>query len=865
MKRKLLLIAAFCLVPCLALAASYTTYHHLTKPDRGDSGWHTRIDENFDTIDAALNTTSTALNAEIATRAAADADIYTYVLLKYGDLVARMGNLPEVYITTGTFNGPTGTVITLPTEVSAVSEYAVAVEATSRAGAIGDIYVTQGLDNATIHCVESNTTDTFKAIVIYSDDQNVYGTAINRKWYVSPLAGITDHCDNTTEGSLHWVSDQIGDYYATIELPGNHIYDITTSCSIPATHQLLFQNGAVLKPTAGDTVTFDRPEQLVAAPTQQIFDGDGAITFTNPGMVYVDWRGSPASAAVDMYADINATITSVPRLSTIVFGPHTYSMTGQLYIRKDLNFLGYPGQGTGATILKSSGITDKSILTYRPQPTSTISPGYMKGITFDGNNEVIAPLEFINAANYKVVGCRTDNAVTSGVEINGDEPYDWDNFTLSGISVFVWDLTFEDCFFGSGGLKGAYIHRNWEVDNSKVFGVIHFVNTSIETVTQVALDMVGGNDSMDSVGGDGHTTRGFAVTWTGGKIQDVENPSGNSIGVNAQNGVTLDVSMGHMELASSGKAVEYSLHNKSKVNMRSGRGLYDDVILEDNSTICDYTGTATALFHQKGTGQSPFCISDTPGDKLTFGSPNFPTSSSQSFSGYGAWKGVLSTDAYGNKWRQVESDATSTANYYTAVISGNNRYSPVEGRIKIPISYTDLNAGNALKYWNETDFVVTAVDFVVDEAFTDNETSGCTGGVGWINVGTTPHRDYYLSDTQTLASKLTAGAVIRAWDNDNATSSALRWSFATATSSVHEADNKTITSTSATTGTHKALFMPGHKVEMQTYSPGWEDNATYMNSYIAIYPCPYTGCLSCDGKWKSGSGYLVITGYPLEY
>lgn len=826
-----------------AATDTYTTYYHLTKPGRGSSNWDTKINTNFNTIDSTLNTISTGLNAEIATRAAADADIYTYILLQYGDLVARMGNLPEIYITTGTFNGPTGTVITLPTEVSAISEYAVAVEATSRAGAIGDIYVTQGLDNATIHCVESNTTDTFKVIVVYSDDQNVYGTAINRKWYVSPLAGITDHCDNTTEGSLHWVSDQIGDYYATIELPGNHTYDITTSCSIRATHQLLFQNGAVLKPTAGDTVTFDRPEQLIAAPTQQIFDGDGAITFTNPGMIYVDWRGVPASAAVDMYADINATIESVPRLSTIVFGPHTYSMTGQLYIRKDLNFLAYAGQGTGATVLKSSGITDKSILTYRPQPVSTLSPGYMKGIAFDGNNEVISPLEFINASNYKVVGCRTDNAVTSGVEVNGDEPYDWDNYTLSGISSWIWDLTFEDCSFGGGGLKGVYIHRNWEADNSKVFGGIHFVNTSIETTTQVALDLIGGNDSMDGVGGDGHNTRGFAVTWTGGKIQDVENPSGDSIGVGMQNGVTLDMSIVHMELAASGKAVEFALYNKSRLNLREGRGLYDDVIMEDNSTICDYTGTATALFHQKGTGQSPFCISDTRGDKLTFGSPNYPSATAQSFGGYGAWPGMISTDVYGNRWLQVESDATSTANYYTAIISDHNRYSPMDGRIRIPITYTDLNAGNALKFWSESNVLLKSVDFVVTTAFTDNETSGCTGGVGYVNVGTTTHKDYYLSDNQTLASKLTKGAVIRAINNDNATSNALRW----------------------TEGNYKAMYMPGYRTEMMTLSPGWEGNATYLDSYIAIYPCPYTGCISCDGKWTAGEGELVITVEPLEY
>jgi hypothetical protein len=242
-----------------ATGETFTTYYHITKPPKGAAIWNTTINANMDTIDSALNgvavNAAALVAAEAAARESMDNYLYQEILLKYGDLVARLGDLPEVYVVSGTFNGPTGEVISLPKTVDAINEYAVAVEPITRAGAIGDVYVTQGHDNATIFCSSANTTDGFNAIVIYREDTNPYGTAIHRKWYVSPLDAITDHCNAATEGSLAWVVAQIAGYYADVELPGNHEYAVDSNCTIPQTINLIRQEGARFAIGTGHSLT----------------------------------------------------------------------------------------------------------------------------------------------------------------------------------------------------------------------------------------------------------------------------------------------------------------------------------------------------------------------------------------------------------------------------------------------------------------------------------------------------------------------------------------------------------------------------------------------------------------------------------
>lgn len=220
MKRKyfsIILIIILILGASMAWGSSETTNLKLTKPGKGDRNWGQTVNDNMDKIDS-----------EIAT------------------IRSKSDDLPEVYVYTGTFNSTTGYQITLPKAVGSVNEYAVKVTPTSRAGAIGDIYVTKTTSNFTVKCSEANTTDTFTASLYYIGDVSAYGSSIYRKWYVSPNSNITDHADSSQTGSLAWVQAQISTDQAAVELVGNKVYQLRQNLTINDNIQLNFQKGGII-------------------------------------------------------------------------------------------------------------------------------------------------------------------------------------------------------------------------------------------------------------------------------------------------------------------------------------------------------------------------------------------------------------------------------------------------------------------------------------------------------------------------------------------------------------------------------------------------------------------------------------------
>ena len=248
---------------------SNTSNLDLERPDKGDTEWHTSLNSNMTKLDSG-----------------------------YGNNVATIADLPQVYIETGTFNFTTGDVITLPVEVDAINEYSVTVTPTTGAGGdIGFIYVTKTTSQFTVHCSANNTTDTFAAVIYYLGDINSYGGSIYRRWYVSTDAAITDHGDDTDTGSFAWVLDQIGATLATVELPGNKTYTITTATAVPANVNIIPQKGAVFG--GAGTLTFDNPGQIISQPNQQIFGTSISVTLTYPGDIYPLWYPITADGATD--------------------------------------------------------------------------------------------------------------------------------------------------------------------------------------------------------------------------------------------------------------------------------------------------------------------------------------------------------------------------------------------------------------------------------------------------------------------------------------------------------------------------------------------------------------------------------------
>lgn len=127
-------------------------------------------------------------------------------------------------------------------------------------------------------------------------DSRLYSTlaAINiasglTPYYVSSTSSITDHSDNTTDGSLANVIDDIGSLVASLVMVGSHTYPITSdNVTIPSNVRYEPQNGAILSIASGKSVTFDSPDQIRAGH-QQLFAGSGQVRFTKPGTVFPEW------------------------------------------------------------------------------------------------------------------------------------------------------------------------------------------------------------------------------------------------------------------------------------------------------------------------------------------------------------------------------------------------------------------------------------------------------------------------------------------------------------------------------------------------------------------------------------------------
>lgn len=826
------------LLAAIAGADTYTPYLHLTKPSQG-ADWRTKFDANFDAIDTALSSAADA-------RAAGDASLYAQLLLLYGDMVARLGSLPEIYVMTGTFNGPTGTVITLPKTVDAVNEYAVAVEPTSRAGAIGDIYVDQGLDNATIACAETNTTDTFRAIIFYREDTNTYGTAIHRKWYVSPLASITNHCNSATEGSLAWVVDQIGAYYATVELPGNHQYDVTDNCTIPENVQIVPQMGAMLNIATGKAITVGSPDQIRAGKEQQIVMGSGKLRFLKPGDIYVDWRGPDKTGSLDVYADLNATFDGARPNSFVHFGSGIYKVQQGLNIGSGggVSVLGNCSakaeNGFYASTIKAGGTATGTLVTYWPdQPyAGQLEVGCL---TLDGNDTSTDGLQVKQSSGVIVHDVVSLDFTERGQWVNGFNDCGYDCYTVyRGYGNFGGPVLFENCFAAQSP-KGFSVERR----GTPVFSNVAFRNCRTY-YTDTGVFVKGDNETAG-------VYSGLSVSWEGGSLEIGGNDMNATTDAycnafRVKDGARLSVKNAYIEnyhAHCAGHSYHFWASNDSYVEVSDGNiGLtawYSRT--DDNSTICQLSpGVHEAEPYKMNGTAGPvnkFCVGKNA-DKKSWGPPNFPLATAPA-GGYAAYHGQVFIDSFGTRWLEVED--TGLGGAWGSAIYQTHRWGPMDGRIVIgPITAATLNAGNGLLYWNQANMVVKDLQFVVTTTFTETDAGTCEGlgGHQGIQIGSnSSHKSKFIGyqSNQGDPANLLEGVVVRAWDN-NDTSAALSWAGAT----------------------RKAYYMPGYDT---THITGdWETD--HEPSFIAIYPCPSTG-YGGAGTWTAGEGYIVMDVEMLEY
>ncbi|HOG65734.1 MAG TPA: hypothetical protein PLD82_09900, partial [Spirochaetota bacterium] len=197
-------------------------------------------------------------------------------------------------------------------------------------GKIGseDIYWGTGADDDTFDVdvsTYSGGTVTLTKVPSVSDNMS---SIVKGRWYVSAAASIEDHSDVEVPGSLAWVVAQIGSGNSghIVIPPGNYV--MADDFSLPAGIVLELASGALLDIDSGKTLTIPSPRSLLASSTQQIFDGDGLVTFTYPGTVYPDWwQENTTPGTTDMVDAINAAMVAGGAGATVQFNTATYLLS----------------------------------------------------------------------------------------------------------------------------------------------------------------------------------------------------------------------------------------------------------------------------------------------------------------------------------------------------------------------------------------------------------------------------------------------------------------------------------------------------------------------------------------------------------
>lgn len=132
--------------------------------------------------------------------------------------------------------------------------------------------------------------------------------------------------------------------------PGN--WTITANADYSTYKNVTFKtpNGAYFTLTALMTLTLPSPENIEAAPNQQIFAGTGTVAFSRGGTVYPEWWGAIADDSTACTDAINAALESQATGGIVQLQEGTYRIT-----TVTMNNNGMTLQGTGWTsILKTS-------------------------------------------------------------------------------------------------------------------------------------------------------------------------------------------------------------------------------------------------------------------------------------------------------------------------------------------------------------------------------------------------------------------------------------------------------------------------------------------------------------------------------
>ena len=235
-----------------------------------------------------------------------------------------------------------------------------------------------------------------------------------------------DQYDATIVGTLAWNKAQIGTDRKEIKiLPGT--YKLLTSLILPENIYLDLDNGALIKPAAGVSLTVYSPEHIIAGKSQKIIDITGNSTnplmFTNAGTFPVNWWGVDDEAAQMAITEFGR----VPGCHMEFVGAHAWNSGVKLTYANDCDVVSKVS-GWGSTI------------------TSTVNGSYCLEFEtglFDINALVVEGLE--------ISGCGNESG---GILFDADSNCTnyFFNVTVKGIHINEFGgngIEIEGCFFES--------------------------------------------------------------------------------------------------------------------------------------------------------------------------------------------------------------------------------------------------------------------------------------------------------------------------------------------------------------------------------------------------------------------------------
>lgn len=537
-----------------------------------------------------------------------------------------------------------------------------------------------------------------------------------------PNPDLSHHAGVATTGSIAYHVNKISTANQTIELMGDQTYSLLDNLAIPANVKVVFQNGAMLSPASGKTITFDNPGQIVANRTQ-IFTGDGSIAFTNSGEIHHEWFGSTGAALVKAY-------TASADGSLITTKLKSFSMSNGVDVTtKTVSFQGLPNYGTTITS------TGDYAFRYSKKTSGNHESFYIRDFLIDGNDAGTDGIIIQEAANGLV------ERVTATQFTNAAFSVDGIGYGV-GVGGYMVGTTFRNCM-GKDSNYGYLISKK---ENNVAFQV-------------VTLDSSWAYGNVYGVYATGaHKTDGFII-----RLANAEVESNTTRGITLLNGARMEADTTYVEQTGPGPNydhINYYCDNGTVAKFTNSRCPVMPGDANSTTTYSEFINSHLNTWSLYDPG--PHRLGGWSKSSDCLGSPYWhhvhnshescdrgPTSGSR------VAKGQRWIDDPGNVWIAVE-DGTSSV----------PRWKNEGNQVVIPIPYSVVNGHSSYQHaaWcTEVPALVSEVELVVTDDFDSN---GTNVGFGVGNHATT--QEVWMSKTDTKG-KLTTGAVFRGTQNTSAT------------------------------------------------------------------------------------------------